>query len=80
MFKLSYKIYNFSGCSKSAVEGADTIKQLVEAGKERIIIMAGAGVKSRNVSQLISSTGVKECHASAKTSRYNIGIIIWINF
>jgi len=38
----------------------------VEAGGERIKIMAGSGVNSKNAADVIAQTGVHEIHASAK--------------
>jgi copper homeostasis protein len=54
-----------SGGTMSAVEGADTLKRLVEQADGRIEILAGGGVRSHNVADLIDSTGVTQVHASA---------------
>lgn len=59
----------YSGCKPTAVEGCDVLKQLKDAAGDRIIIMAGAGVKSSNVADVIRRTGVTECHASARICR-----------
>lgn len=38
----------------------------MEHAAERIVIMAGGGVRSHNVGQLIAATGVTEVHSSAR--------------
>ena len=40
------------GFANTAIEGRETICQLVEASKGRIEIMAGAGVNENNVEEL----------------------------
>ena len=57
-----------SGGKETAVEGAETLKQLVSAACGKIAIMAGGGIEDRNVSGLIQRTGVREIHASLKAS------------
>lgn len=63
---LGYERILTSGGQTSALEGSETLAQLVSASKGRISIMAGAGVKSNNVASIISLTNVHECHASAR--------------
>lgn len=55
-----------SGQAATAEEGIETLKELVKAGKERIIIMPGCGVNSKNASQIIKESGTTEIHASAR--------------
>jgi copper homeostasis protein len=55
-----------SGARNTAVEGAALLKDLVERANDRIIIMAGSGVRASNIAQLITATGVTEYHTSAK--------------
>jgi copper homeostasis protein len=55
-----------SGGMSAAPEGAKQIRQLVEVAGDRIRIMAGSGLNSQNVAELIAQTGVAEIHASAK--------------
>ena len=55
-----------SGGEKTAAEGADTLKQLVEAADGSLNIMAGGGIEEDNVGDLIEQTGVREIHASVK--------------
>lgn len=58
-----------SGCKPTAMEGCDFLKQLTTAAQGRIVVVAGAGVKSSNVAEIIQKTGVTECHASARICR-----------
>jgi len=57
-----------SGQKNSAMEGADRIARLVSQAGERIIIMAGGGVTSKNLPALVAATGIRECHFSARRS------------
>ena len=54
-----------SGGRVSAYDGRDTIAQLVKMGQGRIGIIAGGGVRSENVSEIVCSAGVREIHLSA---------------
>ena len=56
-----------SGQKATALEGATTIREMVEASKN-MSILAGSGVNASNVAELISLTGVNEVHASASVS------------
>lgn len=56
-----------SGLAPSAPEGLEMLVKLVEYADGRVSIMPGAGVNSRNVADIISATGAREIHASAKT-------------
>lgn len=53
-----------SGTRLSAPEGATTIAELVEQAGDRIIIMAGAGIKPENAKEMILHTGIKELHGT----------------
>ncbi|MDG3442222.1 copper homeostasis protein CutC [Nitrospirillum amazonense] len=53
-----------SGGARTAVEGAETIAELVDHAQGRISIMAGSGVTPDNAVDLIRQTGVAEVHAS----------------
>jgi len=57
-----------SGGEPSAAEGMDTLKRLVSAGKGRVIIMAGGGVRDHNVRALLEQTHVPEVHAGMTES------------
>ncbi|WP_442592160.1 copper homeostasis protein CutC [Pedobacter sp. AW31-3R] len=55
-----------SGGKASAIEGAAVIERLIRQAGNRITIMPGAGVNAQNIAALISQTGAKEFHASAR--------------
>ncbi|MDE5629436.1 MAG: copper homeostasis protein CutC [Muribaculaceae bacterium] len=55
-----------SGCAPSAMQGAALLKSLVNQSNGRIEIIAAAGIKSSNLAQLISLTGCRHYHASAR--------------
>jgi copper homeostasis protein len=57
-----------SGGASSAVEGRETLQQLVVAAKGRIIVMAGGGVRDHNVRVLLEHTQVPEVHAGMTES------------
>ena len=54
-----------SGGAKSAMEGADRIKQLVERAGDRIGIIAGGSITARNAANIVASTGVHSVHGRA---------------
>lgn len=53
-----------SGLCETAVEGMDTISELVLAADGRITIMPGSGINTENVSQIVQQTSVKDVHSS----------------
>jgi copper homeostasis protein len=55
-----------SGQERTALEGVDLIKELVERAGDRVIIMPGAGVTERNIKKILSITGAREIHTSAR--------------
>jgi len=56
-----------SGQRPTAVEGATLINELVRQADERIIIMPGAGMRSKNITALMEQTDASEYHSSART-------------
>lgn len=54
-----------SGKQKTAIEGADLILKLSKLANGRINIIAGGGIRSSNIRELIKKTGVKEFHSAA---------------
>ncbi len=55
-----------SGQQATAPQGADTLAAMVKQAHGRITILAGSGVGSDNVTDLIRHTHVDEVHASCK--------------
>ena len=58
-----------SGACASAQEGAESIAALVKQADGRIRIMAGGGVRTEQLPELIARTGANEFHASAGVPR-----------
>ena len=54
-----------SGGKPSALEGAETIRRLVERADGRIEILAGGGVRASNAAEIVARTGVDQLHSSA---------------
>ena len=54
-----------SGQEATAYEGLDLITDLVQAARDRIIIMPGGGIHERNIHKIVKQSGVKEVHAAA---------------
>lgn len=55
-----------SGQKNTAIEGKEMLKKLIEVAAGRITIMPGGGVSENNIKDLISSTGAKDVHFTAK--------------
>jgi len=58
-----------SGQQPTASDGAPLIRALIEQAGQRIVVMPGAGIDSRNLGELRTKTGATEFHASAKRGR-----------
>ena len=55
-----------SGQKSAAPDAGETLNKLVQQAGDRIIVMPGAGIKSSNIQKLITESGAKEYHGSAK--------------
>ncbi len=58
-----------SGLAASADLGKEAIEEMVRIANGQLSIMAGAGVNSSNVADIVTQTGVREVHLSGKSSR-----------
>lgn len=54
-----------SGLKPKALDGKETLAQLIKQSGDRIIIMPGSGINSQNIISIAKSTGAKEFHSSA---------------
>ena len=54
-----------SGLQPDALQGADTLRQLINQAAGRITIMPGGGVRSTNAREILNLTGASELHSSA---------------
>ncbi len=60
-----FKTVLTSGQTKSAIEGLEQLKQLVEHSKGRIVIMPGGGVRSSNIELIKEKVPTSFYHSSA---------------
>jgi copper homeostasis protein len=58
-----------SGQERSALEGLDLITRLVKHAGQRIVVMPGGGITERNLPKIIETSGAREFHVSASSSR-----------
>ena len=65
LIKLGFKTVLTSGGKKSALEGKEKLKDLVEKYAHQIEILIGGGVRSKNIEELKKFTGGKSFHSSA---------------
>lgn len=54
-----------SGQQSTALDGADTIRQMIHDAAGRIEILPGGGIRPHNVATLIAQTGCTQLHASS---------------
>jgi copper homeostasis protein len=52
-----------SGGAATAMEGLSTLKRLVAAAGERIIILPGSGIHAGNIAEVARGTGAREFHS-----------------
>jgi copper homeostasis protein len=52
-----------SGGARTAIEGADGLRRLVDQSAGRIVIMAGRSVREHNVAEIVRRAGVGEVHS-----------------
>jgi copper homeostasis protein len=56
-----------SGGEPTAVEGAETLRSLVELANGRVIVMACGGIDAENLRAVINQTGAREVHVGLRT-------------
>ena len=57
-----------SGLESSALEGLPVLAELVRQAGERIVVMPGGGITERNVGRIVTGSGAREVHISARHS------------
>lgn len=70
LIRLGFKTVLTSGGKKSAVEGKENLKKLIQKYADKIEILIGGGVRSENLAELKEFTGGTSFHSSAIT-KYN---------
>ena len=58
-----------SGQKPTAYDGRALIRSMVQQADDRIVVMAGGGIRDSNVERLVEVSGVREVHLSAAGSR-----------
>ena len=58
-----------SGQAPNSIEGANTIKEMIEYASGRIEILPGGGIRPHNIRAFIEKTGCTQAHASAGSIR-----------
>lgn len=56
-----------SGGKATALEGAQTIRALIQQAGNRIEVLPGGGIRPHNVAELVAITGCCQVHASLRT-------------
>lgn len=60
-----------SGGQPSVVDGAQTVGKMVEAAKDRIIVMPGCGIRPGNVLSILETTGAHEVHIALEEEMHS---------
>lgn len=56
-----------SGGEQTSLQAAETIAQLIDRARGRIIVMPGSGIKPENVRAFLQQTGAKEIHVGLRS-------------
>jgi copper homeostasis protein len=57
-----------SGGEQTSLQGQDTIAQLVQRAKGRLVVMPGSGIKPESARGFVERTGVTEIHVGLRSS------------
>lgn len=55
-----------AGFTNKAIEGIENLKLLTESAKDKLVIMPGSGINSKNLTVLLDHVKIDEVHMSAK--------------
>ena len=58
-----------SGGEPTSLLGQEMIRRLVDQSRDRIVIVAGGGIKRENARDLVAHTGVKEIHVGLRSAQ-----------
>ena len=64
-----------SGGAATALEGADALAALTAHVGDRLVVVAGGGVRANTAREIVERTGVREVHARCEGSAARIGAI-----
>lgn len=73
LIELSVRVVLTGGGPGLALDGASRLRQLVELANGRIDILAGGGITSSNVAELLERSGVSQVHGKAFLGIRNAG-------
>jgi len=62
-----------SGGKARATDALSILARLVQAARDRIVLMPCGGINAENIVQVVQKTGAREVHTSAGTSNPNLG-------
>lgn len=65
LIEIGVDIVLTSGMENTAVEGASTLKKMIQQANNKITVLVGSGVNATNIAQLQEETGAVEFHMSA---------------
>ena len=68
LVELGFERVLTSGGKATALEGALVLNNLVAQSQGRIAILAGGGVRSHNLAEIVKASGVTEIHMTARES------------
>jgi copper homeostasis protein len=71
---LGFKRLLTSGGKATALEGAETIKRLIEQADGRIEILPGGGVRAGNVKEVVFETGADQVHLGPFVETSDLGL------
>lgn len=57
-----------SGGTRSALEGAVVLAELIEGAGERIVIVPGAGISAANIAEVVARTRAREFHSGLSSA------------
>jgi copper homeostasis protein len=57
-----------SGATVAASDAVSTLKRLISAAGDRVIILVGGGMKPHSAPKVVAETGAKEIHAGLRTT------------
>ncbi|HVP50363.1 MAG TPA: copper homeostasis protein CutC [Candidatus Bathyarchaeia archaeon] len=69
LIELGFKRVLTSGQEKTAAQGRELLRQLVDRAAGRIEVMPGGGVRPHNVGGIVEATGCRQVHLTALSAR-----------
>ncbi|XP_022080905.1 copper homeostasis protein cutC homolog isoform X1 [Acanthaster planci] len=67
LISLGFERVLTSGQESSALEGLPLIRELIQIANNRITVMPGGAINARNLDRILTGSGAKEFHCSARS-------------